>query len=214
MPRARKTTGVAKRVTRTKRARRTRRTTEDSLEEAGMGGSDTDYCGPGTRLDDYCKRRLDITICKILTLLIHTIFPKCPKCSSILTAAVVPAGQNTSLLQCSQCSTMPLCEHCLYPCPDGTCTNQACHIVSLLLTCDRVKETSSNVYGCPLFRACPKCHNLISHVGGCKYVRCDKCSHGYCFICLRASKECRKDKDKYFSLTCSVPKAARQRFQT
>ncbi|XP_046695472.1 uncharacterized protein LOC124379268 isoform X2 [Silurus meridionalis] len=138
----------------------------------------------------------------------------CPKCSSILTAAVVPAGQNTSLLQCPQCSTTPLCEHCLYPCPDGTCTNQACHIVSLLLTCDRVKETSSNVYGCPLFRACPKCHNLMSHAGGCKYVRCDKCSHGYCFICLRVSKECRKDRDKYFSLTCSVPKAARQRFQT
>ncbi|KAI5089518.1 hypothetical protein C0J45_20926 [Silurus meridionalis] len=39
MPRARKTTGVAKRVTRTKRARRTRRSTEDTLEEAGMGGS-------------------------------------------------------------------------------------------------------------------------------------------------------------------------------
>ncbi|KAG7314481.1 hypothetical protein KOW79_021784 [Hemibagrus wyckioides] len=68
---------------------------------------------------------------------------QCPKCSSFLKPAVVPAGGSTSLLQCPKCSTTPLCESCLYPCPDGTCTNKSCPIVSLLLTCERVNKLES-----------------------------------------------------------------------
>ncbi|XP_053341419.1 uncharacterized protein LOC128512252 isoform X2 [Clarias gariepinus] len=138
----------------------------------------------------------------------------CPTCSSPLKSAVVPAGRPTSLLQCPRCSTTPLCELCLHPCPDGTCTNQSCQVVSLLLTCDRVTKSTSKVYGCPVFRACPKCHNVMMHEKGCKYVSCAQCRHRYCFICLRMTEECKKDKDMYWSLTCSAPRAARQRFQT
>lgn len=128
--------------------------------------------------------------------------------------AVVPAGCTSTLQYCPQCSTKPLCEHCLYPCSDGTCTNQLCQVVSLLLTCDQVTDSASHVYGCPLFRACPKCHNIMMHQSGCKYVMCGQCCHSYCFICLRIRQECVKDRNLYWSLTCSVPRAARQRFQT
>lgn len=138
---------------------------------------------------------------------------QCSKCSSFLKPAVVPAGRTTSLL-CTQCSTTRLCEHCLFPCPDGTCTNQSCHVISLLLTCDQVTDKASSVYGCPLFRACPRCHDIMMHKSGCKYVTCAQCSHRYCFICLMNTEECVKGKNGYWSLTCSAPTAARQRFQT
>ncbi|KAM9440673.1 uncharacterized protein Hap1MRO34_025879 isoform 2-T3 [Clarias gariepinus] len=137
----------------------------------------------------------------------------CPTCSSALKPAVVPAGRPTSLLQCPRCSTTPLCELCLYPCSDGTCTNQSCQVVSLLLTCDRVTKRDSNVYGCPVFRSCPKCYNVIMHQGGCKYVYCERCRYRYCFICLRMTEECKKD-GNFYSLFCSAPRAARQRFRT
>ncbi|XP_060768545.1 E3 ubiquitin-protein ligase ARIH2-like [Neoarius graeffei] len=139
---------------------------------------------------------------------------KCPVCSSFLKPAVVPAGCTTSLLQCTRCSATPLCEHCLYPCPDGTCTNRSCPVISLLLTCDRVTDSLSEVCGCPLFRACPKCHNIMMHETGCMYMRCPQCKHKYCFICLRNREECEKDENNFRSLTCSAPTAARQRFQT
>ncbi|GAA6102219.1 uncharacterized protein LOC113531220 isoform X1 [Tachysurus ichikawai] len=138
----------------------------------------------------------------------------CANCSSILKPAVFPAGGSTLLLQCPQCSSTPLCGGCLYPCPDGTCTNKSCPVVSLLLACEQVTELSSRVYGCPLFRACPKCHRIMMHEKGCKYVTCSYCKHSYCFICLRSRQVCTKDTNKYWSLTCSAPKAARQRFQT
>lgn len=127
---------------------------------------------------------------------------------------MVPAGRTTTLLHCARCSTTPLCERCLYPCSGSACTNQSCQVVSLLLTCDRVTDSASKVYGCPLFRACPKCHNVMMHQSGCKYVMCGQCTNIYCFICLRIKQVCVKDKDLYFSLTCSAPRAARQRFQT
>ncbi|XP_046695506.1 potential E3 ubiquitin-protein ligase ariadne-2 isoform X2 [Silurus meridionalis] len=134
----------------------------------------------------------------------------CPKCSSILKPAVVPAGHNISLLQCPLCYTTPLCKHCLYPCPDGTCTNQSCQVVSLLLTCDRVTDYESSVYGCALFRACPKCHTLMMHESGCNWVTCPQCRYSFCFICLRGTQEF----NYHSSRTCSAQKAPRQRFQT
>lgn len=128
--------------------------------------------------------------------------------------AVLPAGWTTSLRQCPRCSTTPLCEKCLYSCPDGTCTNQSCQVVSLLLSCAEVTKSSSHVRGCPLFRACPKCRNVMMHDSGCKYVSCAQCMHSFCFICLRTRQVCAVDKKNYWSLSCSAPTAARQRFQT
>ncbi|XP_017555990.1 cullin-9 isoform X1 [Pygocentrus nattereri] len=146
---------------------------------------------------------------------------KCPDCAYPLKPVLDTAGIRMPLLQCLQCPVgQPLCEQCLYPCsnnPDKstpTCTNSSCQLVSVLLTCAEVTDPSSRVMGCPLFRACPKCHSLMMHEGGCKYVACVNCQHRYCFICLESTKECRKDVGKYWLLTCSKPRAARQRFQT
>ncbi|XP_036420265.1 uncharacterized protein LOC118803854 [Colossoma macropomum] len=146
---------------------------------------------------------------------------KCPDCTSPLKPILDTAGRPMPLLQCLQCPAgQPLCEQCLYPCsnnPDKsttTCTNKSCQLVLVLLTCEEVTDPLSKVKGCPLFRACPKCRSLMMHERGCKYVACMKCQHRYCFICLRSTVECIKDVNKYWSLSCSKPRAARQRFQT
>ncbi|KAK2816579.1 hypothetical protein Q7C36_022850 [Tachysurus vachellii] len=194
MKRARKKkTSTSKQVVNPSCFRGKKRHTEEK-EDSGMGGTVSSQ-------DDPPKLENPTSL-------------ECTNCSSILKPAVFPAGGSTSLLQCPQCSTTPLCGGCLYPCPDGTCTNKSCPVVSLLLACEQVTELSSKVYGCPLFRACPKCYRIMMHKTGCKYVTCSYCNHSYCFICLRSKQVCTKDMNKYWSLTCSAPKAARQRFQT
>ncbi|XP_062845118.1 uncharacterized protein LOC134303596 [Trichomycterus rosablanca] len=123
------------------------------------------------------------------------------------------SGRAMPFRQIPKCPAVkPVCEHCLYPCPSGTCTNQSCQVVSVLQTCELVTDPESDVFGCPQFRACPKCHSLIMHVGGCNYVECGQCEHEYCFICLRSADECN---DEDFFPCCSLThQAARQRFRT
>ncbi|XP_043095030.1 E3 ubiquitin-protein ligase dbl4 isoform X1 [Puntigrus tetrazona] len=135
----------------------------------------------------------------------------CPVCFSALKAACIKG--TTGLLQCTRCpSTQLLCGSCLYPTTSAACTNKLCPLVSTLLTCDLVSDSKSKVYGCPTFRACPKCHNLIMHEKGCKFVTCRSCLHRFCFICLQG--DCSKDKEKYWNLFCKNPRAKRQRFMS
>ncbi|MCI4394649.1 hypothetical protein PGIGA_G00171010 [Pangasianodon gigas] len=202
---------------RTRRSRVKRCSEEKDGKDPGMGGavSSQEADPPNQENPTSLQTTVKVRSTKTLPLPEELDYSKmCPKCSSFLKPAVVPAGHTTSLLQCPRCSTTPLCEHCLYHCPDGTCTNQSCQVVSMLLTCDQVRDSNSRVYGCPLFRACPKCHSIMMHQSGCKYVSCAQCRHIYCFICLRIKQECVKDTNKYWSLNCSAPRAARQRFQT
>lgn len=117
------------------------------------------------------------------------IFTKCPVCSS---------------------AQKPACDSCLYPCTSAGCTNKLCPLVSTLLTCELVSDPKSKVRGCPMFRACPKCHNLITHEKGCKFVTCASCYYSFCFICLQ--DDCSKDTANYWSLTCKKQRAERQRF--
>ncbi|XP_026066876.1 uncharacterized protein LOC113049059 isoform X2 [Carassius auratus] len=118
-----------------------------------------------------------------------------------------PSPTNTD----TQCPTSQLlCGSCRYPCSSAACPNKLCPLVSTLLTCDLVSDPQSRVFGCPTFRACPKCHNLIMHEKGCKFVICKSCTHQFCFICLES--DCSKDKANYWELTCTKPRAERQRF--
>ncbi|XP_076867022.1 uncharacterized protein LOC143518425 isoform X2 [Brachyhypopomus gauderio] len=145
------------------------------------------------------------------------VIEKCPDCSSSLKPIMDKAGRPAALLRCPRCpGARLLCGQCLYLCPMGTpsCANQSCQLVSILLTCEKVTDPKSRVHGCPLFRACPGCRSLMMHERGCKYVTCAKCKHKFCFVCLRASAECRKDPSVYWLLSCSQPRAARQRFHT
>lgn len=133
----------------------------------------------------------------------------CLVCSSALKPACIKG--TTELLQCTRCPTTQLiCGSCLYPCTSAACTNKMCPLVFTLLTCDLVSDPQSRVFGCPMFRACPKCHDLIMHEIGCKFVSCTSCFHRFCFICLEG--DCRKDKANYWKLTCTKPRAERQRF--
>lgn len=135
----------------------------------------------------------------------------CPVCSSALKPACTKG--TTELLQCTRClTTQLLCGSCLYPCTSAACTNKLCPLVSTLLTCDLVSDPLSRVFGCPMFRACPKCHNLIMHEKGCKFVTCTSCFHWFCFICLQS--DCYNDEANYWKLTCTKLRAERQRFMS
>lgn len=139
-------------------------------------------------------------------------FYQCPVCFSSLKPGYIK-GHTSALLQCTRCPAAPLlCGSCLYPCNSESpaCTNNLCPLVATLLTCGVVSDLKSKVFGCPEFRACPKCHNLIIHASGCKFVRCLSCKHRFCFICLQ--DDCSTDREKYWSLTCKKPRAQRQRF--
>ncbi|KAL1274940.1 hypothetical protein QQF64_027754 [Cirrhinus molitorella] len=136
----------------------------------------------------------------------------CPVCFSALKPARIK-GTTDKLLQCTRCPTAQLlCGSCLYPCTSAACTNKLCPLVSTLLTCEVVSDPLSTVLGCPTFRACPKCHNLIMHEEGCKFITCTSCFHHFCFICLQ--DDCSKDEEKYWELTCTKPRAERQRFMS
>ncbi|XP_063058555.1 potential E3 ubiquitin-protein ligase ariadne-2-like [Engraulis encrasicolus] len=121
---------------------------------------------------------------------------------------------------CFTCPGTPLlCETCLSPwqqhslvAGEGHCSNSRCAVVGVLLTCALVTDPKSKVKGCPEFRACPKCHSLIMHGCGCKYVSCSQCTHRFCYICLSDRGECNKNSELYWSLTCSKPTAGRQWF--
>jgi len=140
-------------------------------------------------------------------------FFQLPVSFSALKPACIKGCTTSELCHWTQClTTQLLCSSCLYPCTSDACTNKLCPLVSTLLNCEVVSDPKSKVLGCPMFRACPKCHNLIMHEKGCKFVKCTSCKHTFCFICLQ--DDCSKDPAHYWSLTCTKQRAERQRFFT
>ncbi|KAI1898792.1 hypothetical protein AGOR_G00076010 [Albula goreensis] len=102
------------------------------------------------------------------------VYKKCPSCCCVLKRPLDSAGQPCLSVQCPQCPPpRQLCWACLSPwlfpneAGAGHCSNGSCGLVAMLLNCDIVTDPKSKVYGCPLFRACPKCHGLIMHTKGC-----------------------------------------------
>ncbi|KAK1153253.1 putative E3 ubiquitin-protein ligase RNF217 isoform X1 [Acipenser oxyrinchus oxyrinchus] len=152
------------------------------------------------------------------------LYKKCPACSLLLQR---PGDDDASVALCVACPGCScsrgkpclLCWACLSPWQGGEeagegagCTNKACGLISALLFCSVVTDPDSRVLGCPLIRACPKCHQLTMHTGGCKYVCCQGCRHRFCFICLERSKNCKRTgPGLYWALQCSKPRAERQR---
>ncbi|XP_061091172.1 probable E3 ubiquitin-protein ligase RNF144A isoform X2 [Conger conger] len=142
------------------------------------------------------------------------IYKKCPSCSCVLKRPLDSTNQPFQFVQCSQCSPpQHFCWSCLAPwlfsnkASAGHCSNKSCGLVAMLLNCDMVINKKSDVFGCPLFRACPKCHAPIMHARGCKYVSCSHCNHRFCFICLEQFGTCT-----YSSGVCK--RTDRQRFVT
>eukprot|EP00483_Globobulimina_turgida_P002885 UN02890 len=37
----------------------------------------------------------------------------------------------------------------------------------------------------PEMRACPNCLEFIDHADACKHMKCENCSHNFCFSCLK-----------------------------
>ncbi|XP_035267418.1 probable E3 ubiquitin-protein ligase RNF144A isoform X1 [Anguilla anguilla] len=148
-------------------------------------------------------------------------YKKCPSCCCVLKRPLDSTDQPCQFVQCSQCvPPQHFCWSCLAPwlfsheASAGHCSNKSCGVVAMLLNCDMVLDSSSEVFGCPLFRACPKCHSLIMHTAGCQYVKCSQCKHRFCFICLERKKTCMLNGGTYLSLICAKKRAGRQRFVT
>lgn len=56
-------------------------------------------------------------------------------------------------------------------------------------------------------KRCPQCSTAIEKNEGCLHMTCAKCSHGFCWRCLKPWKPTHKD---YYNCSASVSKAARQ----
>ncbi|XP_036379806.1 probable E3 ubiquitin-protein ligase RNF144A-A [Megalops cyprinoides] len=67
-----------------------------------------------------------------------------------------------------------------------SCSLPGCGIRAALLSSDVITDPVSSVVGCPLFRACPSCKNLLTHSGeGCPNITCPHCNTLFCFRCLK-----------------------------
>ncbi|KAL2094903.1 hypothetical protein ACEWY4_009622 [Coilia grayii] len=137
----------------------------------------------------------------------------CRTCSSVLYPVQGTEKPSSPVVQCFTCPGKPfICGTCLSPWQGRPgdakrhCPNKKCAVVGILLTCSLITDPNSKVKGCPEFRACPKCYSLMTHNGeGCNNIGCSECTHVFCYICLRDSREC-------MSICCF--RAGRQWFST
>ncbi|XP_041093275.1 E3 ubiquitin-protein ligase RNF144A-like [Polyodon spathula] len=122
---------------------------------------------------------------------------QCPGCSLLLPRP----GSGSRSVPCKICSARKrkvfrFCWDCQqeWRAPPGedddSCGNQNCATLACLLSCPAIKLPGTKLDGCPCFRACPRCHTLISHtLRGCTQVKCPQCAHVFCYRCLRGIQE-------------------------
>lgn len=82
-------------------------------------------------------------------------------------------------------------------CDNDRCTSSEQEI---LRDCPVISLKKVQNVQCPSFRACINCGVLIEHTGeGCKIMTCRICEREFCFICLKAAKNCLATK-KHFEV--------------
>ncbi|XP_067828195.1 uncharacterized protein [Heptranchias perlo] len=148
-------------------------------------------------------------------------YQKCPRCSLL----VQRLDLENLCVECLACSEgrgtrYQFCWGCTRewkgPSPrDDCCENKSCRTVALLLSCPEINNPGLTVHQCPLVRACPICKSLVSHTGGCKYVKCGNCANRFCYRCLEKFTVCyHANPNCYHSPSCAKPMAARQTFSS
>ncbi|KAF7688890.1 hypothetical protein HF521_013697 [Silurus meridionalis] len=117
--------------------------------------------------------------------------PKCPGCHQ-----EVATSSKAQCVPCKLCSKVKrrvfrFCWDCQREWPQSassssSCTLQNCALRAALLSDTRISDRNSSAFGCPYFRACPRCNALLTHNGqGCPNIKCPKCNTYFCFRCLQ-----------------------------
>ncbi|XP_058876836.1 uncharacterized protein LOC131731614 isoform X1 [Acipenser ruthenus] len=122
-------------------------------------------------------------------------YQRCPGCSQLCQH---PPGSPSARVACGPCSLrlrrlFCFCWGCQREWGEAggsggsSCARPGCALRTQLLSCQLIDAPQSAVHGCPLFRACPDCHTLVSHtLLGCPNVECPnvECRASFCFRCL------------------------------
>lgn len=113
---------------------------------------------------------------------------ECPQCG--LKIEKKDAGYRVI---CPLCNNFEFCWNCLrkWIAPGSgynECGNVNCNkedILQVLKACETTTMEYSNISGVPDIRLCPACGEGIGHKSGCKHMTCHRCSHQFCFVCLK-----------------------------
>ena len=67
------------------------------------------------------------------------------------------------------------------------CGNTDCQTYHIKVVVEKAPEITLEYSDakCPSVRACPKCLMIIEWQKGCKHMKCPKCAHYFCFLCLK-----------------------------
>ena len=130
---------------------------------------------------------------------------ECPQCG-----LYIEKKDEGYRVSCPMCNNFEFCWNCLRKwIAPGTgyrdCGNVNCNkqdVLQVLKLCDTTTMDYSNISGVPDIRLCPGCGEGIGHKSGCKHMTCPRCSHQFCFVCLK-KWPCAGDSSDY-NKTCTV----------
>lgn len=145
---------------------------------------------------------------------------QCPGCKSF----VIRQTDSNLRVLCTVCSIekkkpYQFCWQCLGECKGlfprlDRCENYGCvnRDLEILKTCTEITfESVKGVTGCPSVQACPTCGLVVVHdTTKCKNLTCIQCKVGFCFVCLKLTKECLDLKNGSYHRSCFSGVAPRQ----
>ena len=118
---------------------------------------------------------------------------ECPQCRTLCQR---PRTDNPQV-PCTVCPTIGLnlfmfCWYCQRkwnnPSNNKVCGNENCkkEDIDKLINSPKkeFKDRNGKKVNIPTRRACPECHTLLEHSGGCNRFTCGSCRKQFCFICL------------------------------
>lgn len=100
-----------------------------------------------------------------------------PGCNRVVSKGILSESLSRTA-DCSECGTI-FCMECKEE-PHAPVT---CAILRKWREKD--KDESMNVQWMTVnTKNCPKCHTRIEKNGGCQFIHCQKCKHGFCWVCM------------------------------
>lgn len=113
---------------------------------------------------------------------------ECPQCG-----LYIEKKDEGFRVMCPMCNGFEFCWNCLrkWIAPGNgykDCGNLNCNkqdVFQILQACDTTTMEYSKISGVPDIRLCPGCGEGIGFKSGCKHMTCHRCSHQFCFVCLK-----------------------------
>ncbi|XP_065430475.1 uncharacterized protein LOC103307036 isoform X2 [Chrysemys picta bellii] len=107
--------------------------------------------------------------------------------SRVLVQVLDPGTPRTPCLPCSQRAGELYC-FCWGCHMDWKDPSSQCLLQAVLYNAPEIRASGSSVHGCPLLRACPECHTLVSHTElGFPLVACLEYCMAFCYRCLKTA---------------------------